>query len=246
MKCVIISSIFLEALQGLSAARNRGFQEASYPWVAFIDDDSFVFPDFVERALHVINHYNFDAFGGKVFSQFEKTPPKWFPTNFEEVPIEATENPVFIEDQFFFGCVMLFRKTILQQLNGFKTAYGMSGKKIGYGEETFLQKEMQEKGYKLGFDPMLRVYHQVRADKLKLGWLLRSYYARGRDAYQIYYQQYSGQQFFTDIMMALFIILPKAIVKWIIRPTFYWQHVILEPGSAFAKALGKFCAVRSK
>lgn len=40
--------------QGVSAARNRGIEEASTPYVTFVDADDYIEPDFVEKAIEAL------------------------------------------------------------------------------------------------------------------------------------------------------------------------------------------------
>ena len=74
---------FLETRQGLSYARNRGMQEAQGTTFVFLDDDSFVEKDYLQRLAEYLQHYpDAAAFGGKITPLFESghTPPwlgKW-------------------------------------------------------------------------------------------------------------------------------------------------------------------------
>jgi hypothetical protein len=56
---------------------------------------------------------------------------------------------------------------------------GLIGKELAYGEETLLQTKMRQKGYSIGFDPLLRVGHVVNAYKLSLWWLVKAEYCHG-------------------------------------------------------------------
>ncbi len=70
--------VFLEKKQGLSHARNRGWQEAKAKWVAYIDDDAKASPNWTERALNIIDNNNFDAFGGVYLPWYRDGKPKWY------------------------------------------------------------------------------------------------------------------------------------------------------------------------
>jgi len=75
-------SVVKELNQGLSHARNRGYQEAASDWVAYVDDDAKAHPNFVEQALWTINNHEFDAFGGIYLPWYKYGKPKWLPKNF--------------------------------------------------------------------------------------------------------------------------------------------------------------------
>jgi len=66
-------------------------------------------------------------------------------------------------------------------LGGFNTELGVKGNALRYGEEIELQMRMREAGYSIGYTPSLQIAHWIRTDKLDLGWVLRSEFARRRD-----------------------------------------------------------------
>lgn len=238
-------SYFFEPNQGLSHARNTGFKVAKADWVLFIDDDAEAFPDLIERTLWVTENYDFDAFGGRFFHWFKYGKPKWFPDNFEGNGIVAnTDSPVEIKDEFFNGGIMVFKKATLDKLNGFPHQLGMAGKKISYGEETMLQMKMKNAGFKLGYDPGLKVHHIIGEYKFKLSWHIKSAYAHGRDKFGIFFFDYSVPELLEDLLFIVLIKWPKAIAKLFLRKGFYWQNMILEMFQPIAVCLGKYKAVK--
>ena len=52
-----------ESVIGLSRARSTGARLASYEYIAYIDDDGKVSPNFLNTVLSVIMQFNFDMFG---------------------------------------------------------------------------------------------------------------------------------------------------------------------------------------
>jgi glycosyltransferase involved in cell wall biosynthesis len=68
-----------EPRPGLSHARNRGFSEAKYEIVSFIDDDNWVCPNWIQLVSGIMSRYpNMGACGGYTEAVCESTPPCWF------------------------------------------------------------------------------------------------------------------------------------------------------------------------
>src|SRR5436189_3059393 len=55
-----------EPIQGLTPARLRGVRSSAAPWIAFVDDDCILEPDWVAEALSFARTYpDVGAFGGR-------------------------------------------------------------------------------------------------------------------------------------------------------------------------------------
>jgi len=67
-----------EARQGLNAARLRGVRSGDGDWIAFVDDDCVLAPDWVEQAgRFALAHPDCGAFGGEVRLRWTAPPPAW-------------------------------------------------------------------------------------------------------------------------------------------------------------------------
>jgi glycosyltransferase involved in cell wall biosynthesis len=63
---------------GLTPARLRGIREAAAEILVFVDDDTVLFPDYLEQALFVGEQWPFvGAWGGSVIPEYEKPLPDW-------------------------------------------------------------------------------------------------------------------------------------------------------------------------
>lgn len=111
--------------------------------------------------------------------------PTWLPKNFGTKQL-LRKTAGFIKKGYASGGVVIFKKSVLQELGGFSSEVGMTGGKIAYGEETLLQIEIRKKSYKIGFDPELIIHHLVSKSKLQLLWHIKSHYAQGRDSNNIW------------------------------------------------------------
>jgi glycosyltransferase involved in cell wall biosynthesis len=165
----------IEEQIGLSYARNRGYKEADSGWVIYIDDDAKIQEGYINRLLLIISNYDFDCFGGMYYSWYLYGKPRWLPENFGNK--ESLRPDVGLIDGstgWLSGGNFAIKKAVLKAVGGFNPELGMSGNNIGYGEEDYLQQQLFEEGYKIGFDPNLVIDHLVLPHKLALSWHLNS------------------------------------------------------------------------
>lgn len=229
---------YFEKKQGLSHARNLGFNMAKADWVVYIDDDAKVHSGFVERVLWVIENYDFDCFGGMHYAWYIEEKPHWLPNNFGTRRIYAehiceVSNP----RGYAIGMVMAFKVNVLKQIGGFKAEYGMRGDNIGYSEETEVQYQMQKLNYKIGFDPELKVDHLVGKHKYLISWHLKSAYQMSYDLNS--FRKLNIIQITTDFIKGLGVVLIKRLPKLLIKKNYYWQNFIIDFLSPFIILTGR-------
>lgn len=163
---------FHEAKVGLSNARNRGSKEAKSNNLLYLDDDILAANNTCETALQTFTERDWDAFGGIYTQWFYYGKPKWFPETWNTNVNEWDKKSVLPRNKYAIGCVFAIRKDKLWEVSGFNPNYGMTGNKIGYGEETDVQIKLRKKNYQIGFNPDIKVKHIVPKHKLKIGWHL--------------------------------------------------------------------------
>jgi glycosyltransferase involved in cell wall biosynthesis len=172
--------ITYEDMQGLSHARNRGFKEARGKYVAYTDDDAKASPNWVEEMLAFIERNpDVEVFGGPYYEYSLQQLPEWLPSQIRSHTlgdIEHELNP----DEWLHGCNMVFTKSILERYGGFKPAFGMNGKTIGYGEETELLLRIRKDTTNVFYVPTMYVEHLTDKKRLTLRWQLKSAYADGK------------------------------------------------------------------
>jgi GT2 family glycosyltransferase len=68
-----------EPRRGIASARNRALAESSVraPFTAFLDDDEYVEPDWLDALLRVAERWHADVVFGPVMSDFETNAPAW-------------------------------------------------------------------------------------------------------------------------------------------------------------------------
>lgn len=157
---------FVETQQGLSFARNRGIEESRGDTLVFLDDDSYIQPDYLinlQRQLEA--HSDADAFGGKIDPVFESgEAPKWLSKwNYSWVSAIdlGTEVCPFTGKAFPIGANMGIRKDMLSRIGVFNTELGRSKKNLMGGEEKDLFERIRQHGGNIYYFPDVLVQHVI-------------------------------------------------------------------------------------
>lgn len=173
--------IVTELNQGLSFARNRGWQEASGEYVAYIDDDALAPPDWVYQIQSFIDRQpNVSAFGGPYTSYSLVAVPDWFPPGYGCHSLGEDERPIVVGREWISGTNMIFKKKLFFDFGGFDENLGMSGSNVSYGEETNFLIKLSKNSIPVYYVPKINVRHLVAEYKMSLTWLLLSSYKVGR------------------------------------------------------------------
>lgn len=175
-----------ERRQGLSHARNRGWQEARGDYVAYIDDDCKAPADWLVVATDVIGRFSPAVFGGPYFPFYVAPRPAWFSDHYGSSHRGEQARPL-AQNEYLSGGNVFFRRSLLEELDGFHTSFGMRGATLGYGEEAVLQRRIRaDRSHELiYYDPRLYVYHLVPPHKMSLRWIARRRFVDGRYWYLI-------------------------------------------------------------
>lgn len=176
-----------EPRQGLSHARNRGWQEARGRYVAYIDDDCRVPNSWVALAKNVIDRIGPAAFGGPYSAWYNAPKPRWFRDAYgSHVQGDVARELAWWE--FLDGSNIMIRRTLLERLNGFRAGLGMVGTTLGYGEETELLRRIRAivPRETIHYEPTLQVEHLVGAEKMSLWWMAKQRFIGGRSTYHVF------------------------------------------------------------
>lgn len=161
---------------GLSHARNRAALNAKGDYLFYLDDDAKLLATTLCEVFVMIDKYDFDIFGGNYQPFYVGDKPNWLPNDFGASKYSQTS--IGLTDHSLSGSVFIMKTHLINQIQ-FDPEYGMSGKNLGYGEETYFQQKALQLGYKVGFNPHLAVEHLVAKYKYEVAWQLKSYYYLG-------------------------------------------------------------------
>ena len=135
---------FVEKQQGLSHARNRGYQAASGSIVAYLDDDALANPHWCAAIVKAFAQTSTLAAGGPIVPWYDTPPPAWWSDEFEvRTWGNASGFRTFAQaPNGFAGGNMAFRREVIAQYGGFDVNLGMKGNQMGLAEETALFRQM--------------------------------------------------------------------------------------------------------
>jgi glycosyltransferase involved in cell wall biosynthesis len=143
--------------------RNAGIAAATGEVVAFIDDDAYPQPGWLEEALKYFSEPSIGGLGG----------PAVTPGNdayLAKIGGRVYEN-VFVSGTYRYryraggvrrdiddcpSCNLFVRKSVLDKIGGYRTDFWP-------GEDTLLCKDIVDAGYRIVYDPWVTVYHHRRA-----------------------------------------------------------------------------------
>jgi glycosyltransferase involved in cell wall biosynthesis len=171
--------VIYEPCLGVRYARERGFCEAKYDFLGFVDDDNWVAHDWVRRAYDVISSDpHLGAVGSIRVPACEVSSPSWFDdfhssyAILTEQDLQQMENP----PEYLPTAGLCVSKPAWERLiqSGFRFQLcGSVGRKVQGGEDTELTMALRLSGWRLRVDPRLRLQHFMPEQRLKWMYLRR-------------------------------------------------------------------------
>lgn len=178
----------LEQRQGLSYARNRGAQEASGIYVAYMDDDQLIEEHYLSRIERVFQRTRAACVGGPVLYYNRGVLPNWVSPLLETAGQTWYGDEVKVlepSDGMLQGGNMVFDRSELVQIGGYNTNLGRAGDSLIAGEEDDLQKRLHAADKKVIYDPGLVQYHYLAPVRLTKRYWRRHGFDYGRTLYRL-------------------------------------------------------------
>jgi glycosyltransferase involved in cell wall biosynthesis len=173
-----------ERRQGLSHARNAAVDAARGDYLGFLDDECVLPRAWAQVAARAIGASGGAAIiGGPYFAGFtEGRRPRWFDARYGDAYFLARQHVVggFTPRFHASGGNMLVRRDVFETVR-FDPAFGMTGDRVGVGEEAALQRTWLDRhpGEAVWYEPDLAVTHLVRPEKMSILYKLRREAATG-------------------------------------------------------------------
>ena len=173
-----------ELRQGLSFARNRGIRESEAEYIAIIDDDERISPDFITSYISLFDSTpDAVAAGGPIVAEYPSGRPRWM-SHFTERPIANTmyfgdKVREFPEGRIPGGGNKAMRRSAVRRYGVFDTSLGYVGESLVGGEECDLFERLRIAEAKYYYVPTAVMYHIIPPEKLTANYLSRLSYNIG-------------------------------------------------------------------
>jgi glycosyltransferase involved in cell wall biosynthesis len=192
-----------EELPGLSHARRRGFSEARYGIISYVDDDNSLEATWVRVAAELMEkHPNLGACGGQSEAVCEAAPPGWFDAHKASYAVgqqAPKEGDVTATRGFLWGAGLTARREALAQLfdrGFFSVLEDRNGHILSSGGDSELCLALRLAGWRLYYEPALRFTHFIPAERLKWSYLRRLHrgFGRSKPVLELYRKEHFAEQ----------------------------------------------------
>ncbi|MEA3076795.1 MAG: hypothetical protein QOF60_1703 [Actinomycetota bacterium] len=173
----LAARIEAEPMPGIAAARQRGLTAATGDVVVFVDDDVTPEPGWFDALVAPLDDEAVGSVGGTIVPEWPGgAAPRWLPARLGVAYGERAAGG----GHYPFGANMAIRREPALAAGGFRSALGHRAGRPGLHEETELCRQLEAAGLRSVDAAGAVVRHHVRADQVRLGWLLRRGWAEGR------------------------------------------------------------------
>ena len=173
-----------EMTPGLSHARLKGFAEARFEVISFIDDDNWVEDHWIEKVHeHMCTHPDTGILGGRGEAALEEDEPFWFKEFQRSYAVGPQAERTGPHDSILYGAGFNIRKKAWDTLvaNGFEFKLsGRKGKAMSSGEDAELCMAVHLMGYVLYYRDDLTFFHFMPAGRVNWQYLVKLRTAFGK------------------------------------------------------------------
>lgn len=175
---------YVEAEQGLSAARNKAIKEAKGDMLVYVDDDALVDSWYLRTiAEYMAQHPEISAVGGPIIPMYETEEPKWMTRYTKELLCGylyfGEEERSFPGDRYPGGGNAAYRAEVFEQVGLFNTALGRKGDGLMGSEEKDIFDKMRSRGMRFMYLPKMILHHIIPQKKLERDYFDRLTYQIG-------------------------------------------------------------------
>ena len=183
--------VLVETRPGLSFARNAALREARGRFVIFLDDDAVAEPGWLDayrKFFCTPPSARVAVAGGFVAPEYETPPPRWLRAGLHTFDLGGAARPIN-EHRGPWGCNIAYAREPALRVGGFNPRLGRRGTSLGAHEEMDLNLRLEDAGFEVWWLPDARIRHRITADRMRLGWQLRSEFAQSRSRVTVKFQK---------------------------------------------------------
>jgi len=175
-----------EPQQGLSAARNKGIEEAAGDIIVYIDDDALIDPNYLEDyADWFAKHPRTMAAGGPILPRYEEgSEPEWMSPYTRALLtawMDYGDKPrIYPKGKYPGGGNAAYRKSVFDTTGLFNTALGRKGGNLMGSEEKDIFQKMAANDMEVMYLPTPVLHHCIPAAKLSEDYFNRLTYQIGK------------------------------------------------------------------
>ena len=179
----------VEPEQGLSAARNKGIQEAKGDILVYIDDDALVDIWYLRTVVEYMqSHADISAVGGPIIPQYETQEPPWMTRYTRELRcgylyLGDSIRP-FPVGRYPGGGNAAYRAQVFTQVGLFNTQLGRKGNNLMGAEEKDIFDKMVSRGMRFTYLPQMILHHIIPQKKLERDYFDRLTLQIGQSEYK--------------------------------------------------------------
>lgn len=194
-------SVVVEARRGVGHARRRALEAARYELLAFVDDDNWLGRDWVRVAVDVMRrHPDAGACGGLNEPAYEVDPPRWFAAVSAGLalgPQGDNADDVTFSRGALWGAGLVIRRSAWRSVLALELGPRLPGRLDGSlmaAEDTQICLELRAAGWRLRYEPQLKLQHAIPPNRLQWQYLLALHRGSGEatpylDAYHVALRQ---------------------------------------------------------
>ena len=164
-----------EPEQGLTAARLRGARETTAPWIAYVDDDNFLSPTWLQAIGRAIRtHTDAGGFGGRIVLDWEVPPPGYL-REFGFCFAEQDAGDVACVVDSLAGAGMVLRRSALIKSGWLDRPLVADrvGNQLVSGGDVEIAQRVRSAGYSLWFTPDAVLNHRIPVGRMSRRYLFR-------------------------------------------------------------------------
>ncbi|MGB4595855.1 MAG: glycosyltransferase [Anaerolineaceae bacterium] len=169
-----------ESKQGVGFARYTGLLEARYEYVATVDDDNWVYPDWMKKVVDYMDATPRAAvIAGRGYPVYESNPPAWFERYQQNYGVgRQYDQNGLVQDPYrlFYGAGCVARKSAFLDLveNGFNTIMPARSKNgLLAGEESEHQILYRLRGWEIHYQDDICFQHFMPSSRLSWNYFKR-------------------------------------------------------------------------